>query len=72
MEVMIKHQSHSAAFKGQVAEEFIAKETLHALAQRRDISPQLIRIWVSKLKADALDDEHCSGHCCRRTGCLRQ
>ncbi len=30
---MTKHRSHSAAFKRQVAEEFIAGETLHALAQ---------------------------------------
>ena len=28
---MTKHRSHSAAFKRQVAEEFIAGETLHAL-----------------------------------------
>ena len=30
---MTKHRSHSAAFKRQVAEEFIAGETLHALSQ---------------------------------------
>ena len=43
---MTKHRSHSAAFKRQVAEEFIAGETLHALSKRHDISRQLIRIWV--------------------------
>jgi hypothetical protein len=32
---MTKHRSHSAAFKRQVAEEFIAGETLHALSSRR-------------------------------------
>jgi transposase len=41
---MTKHRSHSAAFKRQVAEEFIAGETLHALSKRHDISRQLIRI----------------------------
>jgi transposase len=44
MEAMTKHRSHSAAFKRQVAEEFIAGETLHALSKRHDISRQLIRI----------------------------
>ena len=43
---MTKHRSHSVAFKRQVAEEFIAGETLHALSKRHDISRQLIRIWV--------------------------
>ena len=54
---MTKHRSHSAAFKRQVAEEFIAGETLHALAKRQDISRQLIRIWVGKFEAGALDDD---------------
>ncbi len=54
---MTKHRSHSAAFKRQVAEDFIAGETLHALAQRHDISRQLIRIWVGKFEAGALDSD---------------
>ena len=54
---MTKHRSHSAAFKRQVAQEFIAGETLHGLSQRHDISRQLIRIWVSKYEAGALDDD---------------
>ena len=37
MKAMTKHRSHSAAFKRQVAEEFIAGETLHGLSQRHDI-----------------------------------
>jgi hypothetical protein len=32
MEVMARHRSHSVAFKRQVAEKFIAGETLHALS----------------------------------------
>ncbi len=54
---MTKHRSHSAVFKRQVAEEFIAGETLHALSKRHDISRQLIRIWVGKLEVGALDDD---------------
>ncbi len=54
---MAKHRSHSVAFKRQVAEEFIAGETLHALSQRHDISRQLIRIWVGKFEAGALDED---------------
>ena len=46
-----------AAFKRQVAEEFIAGETLHALAKQHDISRQLIRIYISKFEAGALDDD---------------
>src|SRR5271156_4311270 len=55
MEAMTRHRSHSAAFKRQVAEEFIAGETLHALSKRHDIS--LIRIWVGKFEVGALDDD---------------
>lgn len=54
---MTKHRSHSAAFKRQVAAEFIAGETLHALSKRLDVSRQLIRIWVGKFEAGALDDD---------------
>ena len=45
---MTKHRSHSAAFKRQVAQEFIAGETLHGLSKRHDLSRQLILIWVGK------------------------
>src|SRR4051794_24049527 len=57
MEAMAKHRTHSAAFKRQVAEEFIAGEALHALSKRHDISRQLIRIWVSKFEAGTLDHD---------------
>ena len=57
MEAMTKHRSHSAAVKRQVAEEFLAGETLHGLSQRHDLSRQLIRIWVGKFEAGALDDD---------------
>jgi transposase-like protein len=57
MEVMTEHRSHSAAFKRQVAEKFLAGETLHGLSQRHDISRQLIRIWVGEFEAGALDED---------------
>ena len=54
---MTKHRPHSVAFKRQVAEEFIAGEALHGLSKRHDVSRQLIRIWVGKFEAGALDDD---------------
>jgi transposase len=57
MKAMTKHRSHSAAFKRQVAQEFVAGETLHGLSKRHDISRQLIRIWVGRFEAGALDDD---------------
>ena len=53
---MERHRSHCAAFKRQIAEEFIAGETLHALSKQHDISGQLIRICVGQFEAGALDD----------------
>jgi transposase-like protein len=47
MKAMAKHRSHSIEFKRQIAQEFIAGETLHALAKRYDLSRNLIRIWVN-------------------------
>jgi transposase-like protein len=57
MKAMAKHRSHSVAFKRQVAQEFVGGETLHGLSKRHDISRQLIRIWVGKYEAGALDDD---------------
>jgi transposase-like protein len=54
---MTKHRSHSVEFKRLVAQEFIAGETLHGLAQRHDLSRNLIRIWVAKYEAGALDED---------------
>jgi transposase len=57
MKAMAKHRTHSAEFKRQIAQEFLAGETLHALAKRHDLSRNLIRIWVAKYEAGALDDD---------------
>ncbi len=54
---MRKHRSHSVAFKRQVAEEYLAGETLHALASRHDVSRNLIRIWVARYDAGSLDED---------------
>ena len=54
---MAKHRSHSIEFKRQVAQEFIAGETLHAVSSRHDVSRNLIRIWVRKFEAGAFDDD---------------
>jgi transposase len=54
---MAKHRSHSMAFKRQVAQEFMAGETLHGLAKRHGLSRNLIRIWVQKYEAGAFDED---------------
>jgi transposase len=54
---MTKHRSHRVAFKRQVAQEFLAGETLHGLAKRHDLSRNLIRVWVEKCEADAFDED---------------
>ena len=52
---MVKHRSHSIEFKRQVAQEFLAGETLHGLAKRHDVSRNLVRVWVEKYEAGALE-----------------
>ena len=54
---MARHRSHSVEFKRQVAQEFLAGETLHGLSKRHDISRNLIRVWVEKYEAGAFDDD---------------
>ena len=54
---MAKNRSHSVEFKRQVAQEFLAGETLHGLAKRHDVSRNLIRIWVQKYEQGAFDDD---------------
>jgi len=54
---MVKHRNHSIEFKRQVAQEFIAGETLHGLAKRHDLSRNLIRVWVRKYEEGVFDDD---------------
>ena len=57
MKAMPRHRSHSIEFKRQVAQEFVAGETLHGLAKRHDISRNLVRLWVARFEAGAYDDD---------------
>ncbi len=54
---MAKHRSHSISFERQVAQEFLGGETLHGLANRHDLSRNLIRVWVEKYEAGAFDED---------------
>lgn len=54
---MVRHCTHSIEFKRQVAQDYLAGETLHSLARRHDLSRNLIRIWIQKFEAGAFDDE---------------
>ncbi len=54
---MAKHRTHSLEFKRQVAQEFLAGETLHGLAKHYDLSRNLIRIWVQRFEAGAFDED---------------
>jgi transposase len=54
---MPRHRSHSTDFKRQIVAEYHAGETLHALSRRHDLSRNLIRIWIEKAEAGALDQD---------------
>jgi transposase-like protein len=54
---MAKHRSYPVEFKRQVAQEFLAGETLHGLAKRHEISRNLVRIWVAKYEAGSFDSD---------------
>src|SRR6266567_3065049 len=54
---MAKHRSHSVEFNRQVVQDYLTGETLHGLAKRHDISRNLIRIWIAKHDAGALDSD---------------
>ena len=55
---MAKHRTYSIEFKRQVAQEFLAGESLHGLSRRHDVSRNLIRVWVAKLEAGTHQDLH--------------
>src|SRR4051794_16158599 len=54
---MARHRTYTIAFKREVALEHLGGETLHGLSKRHDLSRNLIRIWVEKYQAGALDEE---------------
>ena len=45
---MAKHRTYSIEFKRQVAQEFLAGESLHGLSRRHDVSRNLIRVGPSQ------------------------
>ena len=49
--------SDSIEFKRQAAQEFLGGETLYGLAERHDLSHNLLRIRVAKYKAGVFDDD---------------
>jgi len=57
MKAMAKHRTYSIEFKRQVAQEYLAGETLHALAKRHDVSRNLIRIWVAKQESGEFSED---------------
>lgn len=50
------HRSYSTEFKRQVAQDYIAGESLSRLAKRHNLSRNLIHLWVQKLEAGALTE----------------
>jgi transposase len=54
---MNRYRTHSVTFKKQVAQEYLAGETLKGLAKRHDISRNLIRLWVLKYEAGQFDGD---------------
>src|SRR5580693_8402920 len=54
---MARYRSHSVEFKRQIAQEFVAGETLHGLEKRHDLSRNLIRVWVERYQAGAFDED---------------
>jgi transposase-like protein len=67
MKAMAKHRTHSVEFKRQVSQEYLSGETLHGLAKRHNVSRNLIRIWVEKYQAGALDEDSLQPVCSRPT-----
>ena len=47
---MARHRTHNIAFKRQVAQEFLAGETLHGLSKRLSFDPQL-KPYLIQLKS---------------------
>jgi transposase-like protein len=54
---MARYRTHSIEFKRQIAQEFLAGDTLHGLEKRHDISRNLSRVWVERYQAGAFDDD---------------
>jgi transposase-like protein len=49
---MAKHRTYSIEFERQVAQEFLAGETLHGLSKRHDFCRNPIRVWFRSTKLE--------------------
>ena len=58
-----QHRSHSVAFKRQVAQEYLAGESLHGLAKRHDLARNLIAKVGLELYSAAGPDARCAPGC---------
>src|SRR5260370_32137636 len=54
---MANHRSETIELKRQIGQDFLAGETLHGLANRHDLSRNLIRLWVQKYEAGTFDED---------------
>lgn len=54
---MAKYRTYSIDFKRQIAQEFLAGETLHGLSKRHDVCRNLIRVWVAKFEAGEFEED---------------
>lgn len=46
--MVAKQKTHSTELKRKVVQEYLAGETLHALARRHNVPGNLIRVWVDE------------------------
>lgn len=54
---MQTYRRHGIDFKRQMAQEYLAGATLHALSKQHDVDRNLIRVWVERYQAGAFDDD---------------
>ena len=61
---MTKQQTATVAFKRQVIQEYLAGETLDGLADRHNLSRDLIRTWVDKYLYPSQAGDLCEAGVC--------
>ncbi len=54
---MSNYRLFTTAFKRQVAEEYVAGASLHALSRKHGVARNLIRIWVAKYQAGEFEPD---------------
>ena len=61
---MTTQQTPNVAFKHQVVQEYLARETLDRLADRHHLSRNLIRTWVDKYLYPSQGGDLCEAGVC--------